>query len=71
MYWTLRKNIMKEKYNLFRLEKIFHEPSMYIGEFTPVFTQSCFEYILTFETLKFAQSAQKEIKQKTIIIPSY
>lgn len=59
------------KYSLFRLEKLFHEPSMYIGEFTPIFTQSCFEYIETFDTLGEAKIAQKGIKQKTIIIPSY
>lgn len=52
------------KYSLFLLEK-------YYNGWGSDLMQECFEYIDTYDTLEEAQSEQKELKQKTIILPSY
>lgn len=65
------KEIQHNNFSLFRLEKTFHKGLRYVGEFGSIITENCFEYIDTFDSLELAQSAQKEYKQKTIIIPTY
>ena len=65
------KCIHYHKYSLFRLEKVYHKGLKYVGEFGSTIMESCFEYIDTFDTLELAQLAQKEFKQKTIILTSW
>lgn len=56
--------ITHNKFSLFRTDKY-----RYITE--NVVTNSCFEFIETFDSLEEAKSAQKEYKESTIILPSY
>ena len=53
----------KYKFSLFILEKPFY------GSYSC--TSGCFDYIETYDTLEAAQIAQKDYKQKTLILPSY
>lgn len=62
---------IKQKYSLFQTEKPYYETSSYIGEFKAIFTQNCFLYLNTYNTLEAAQIAQKENKNRTLILPSY
>ena len=57
------KEIQHNKFSLFRLEKV-------VQKHIPL-VEKCFEYIDTYNTLEEAQSAQKEFKNKSIILPSY
>lgn len=59
------------KYSLFRLEKTYHKGLKYIEEIGSIFTEACFEYIDSFDTLELAQISQKENKNKTIILNSW
>jgi hypothetical protein len=51
------------KFSLFLLERTF------LG--VEQFTEECCILLKTYNTLEEAQSAQKEFKHKTIILPSY
>jgi hypothetical protein len=59
------------KYSLFLLEKEVFITANYIGGKASKITEKCMEYVETYNTLEEAQIAQKEYKQKTIILPSY
>lgn len=65
------KEIQHCKFSLFRLEKptIGYNNTSYSDDSQLV--QWCFEYIRTYDTLGEAKIAQKEYKQKTIILNSY
>lgn len=58
------KEIYHHKYSLFLLEK-------YIGGWGSEFTQKCFEYLETFDSLEEAEDNQKHMELKTIILTSY
>lgn len=62
---------MEQKFSLFQIEKPYYGLSSYVGDFKTVCIISCFEYINTYDTLEEAKIAQKEYKQKTLILPSY
>lgn len=62
---------MIQKYSLFAIEKRIHFSSCFVGEFGSTLTESCFEYLDTFDTLEEAQKDQKEWDVKTLILPSY
>lgn len=56
------------KYSLFAVER------KYETSYTPIgthLTESCFEYLNTFDTLEEAQQKQKEYDVRTLILPSY
>lgn len=59
---------MKEKYSLFLLEKSIDSEYKLIGSYL---SESCFKCVDTYDTLEEAQLAQKEFKQKTIILASW
>lgn len=65
------KEIQHCKFSLFRLEKRFFPISTIVGEFNEMLVQNCMEYIETYDTLDEAKIAQKEYKEKTIILNSY
>ena len=54
---------MIQKYSLFQIEKI-------IQRHVPL-VEKCFEYVKTYDTLEEAQIAQKENKNRSLILPSY
>jgi len=56
------------KYSLFAIEKKFETAYSVIGTYL---TESCFEYLGTFDTLEDAQKDQKEYDIETLILPSY
>lgn len=56
------------KYSLFATEKKFETAYTRIGTHL---TESCFEYLGTFDTLEEAQKESKEYDVKTLILPSY
>lgn len=58
------KEITHCKYSLFLLERNY-------GGWGSDLMIECFEHIETFDTLEEAKSAQKEYKQKTLILPSF
>lgn len=58
------KEIAHHKFSLFLLETEF-------GGFVSCLYQECFQYIEAFSSLDEAQDAQKEYKQKSIILTSY
>jgi len=59
--------IYHHKFSLFKLERPYQNSTNY----AEILFTSCFEYINTFKTLKEAKSVQKELKYKSIILPSY
>jgi hypothetical protein len=61
------------KYSLFLLEKqVYHGSSRDdFGLFGDYVTEECCIHLETYNTLEEAQIAQKEYKQKTIILNSY
>lgn len=65
------KEIYRCKFSLFRLEKQYHRGLSYVGMEDSIMTERCFEYIEAYDTLEEAKIAQKELKQKSIILPSY
>jgi hypothetical protein len=56
------------KFSLFLLEKAVRGTSNQNGD---VLLEECCIHLETYNTLDEAQIAQKEYKQKTIILPSY
>jgi hypothetical protein len=56
------------KYSLFLLEKFISTEYTSIGIYL---SESCFEYVDTYETLEKAQEMQKHFEQKTIILASW
>jgi hypothetical protein len=59
--------IYHHKFSLFKLENF-----IYLGNDETVrFSERVFEYIDTFESLEKAKLAQKELKESSIILPSY
>ena len=62
---------MKQQFSLFRLERQYHKGLSYVGEFNSIITESCFEFVESFDTLEEAQLVQKGYKLKTKIIPTY
>lgn len=56
------------KYSLFAIEKKYETAYTQIGVHL---TESCFEYLGTFDTLEEAQGDSKEYDVKTLILPSY
>lgn len=58
-------------YSLFRIEKQYHKGLSYVGMAGSIITERCFEYIETYDTLEEAKIAQKENKQKTLILQSF
>ena len=58
-------------FSLFRLEKNYFPVSSFVGEFNSSIVERCFEFIETFDNLEDAKIAQKEYKQKSIILTSY
>lgn len=65
------KEIQHNKFSLIQIERKVHISSSYIGEFSPTVIEKCFIFLETCDTLEEAQSAQKEYRQKTIILTSY
>ena len=59
------------KFSLFRTEKSYFPVPSFVGEFSSSLIEKCFEHIETFDNLEDAKIAQKEIKRKSIILPSY
>lgn len=60
--------IYHHKFSLFKLEEEVHNNGTFVYNFV---MKSCFKYINTFDTLEKAKVAQKELKEKSIILPSY
>ena len=65
-----------EKFSLFQIEKSYYKTisyikQCYIGEFGDMITESCFIYIGSYDSLEDAKVAQKEFKNKSLIIKSY
>lgn len=56
------------KYSLFLLETKVNNGGTFVYNYI---TQSCCMFLDTFDTLEEAKSAQKEYKQKTIILMSF
>jgi len=59
------KEVVHHKYSLFLLEKRIG------GEFLGSIFTSCFEYLITFDTLEEVMAEQKMYDLKTIIISTY
>lgn len=60
-----------EKFSLFQLEKLYYKGLSYVGEFGGMITEKCFIYIDSYDSLDDAKFAQKEFKNKSLIIKSY
>jgi len=65
------KEIQHNKFSLIQIEKIYYPPLTLVGGFKDSVTEKCFIHLDTFDFLEEAQSAQKECKQKTLIISSW
>lgn len=63
--------ITHHKFSLFRLEKPYRKNIEVIGQFSDMLITPCFEYINTFDSLEQAKSVEKQLKYKSIILPSY
>lgn len=66
---------IEQKYSLFQIERFKGGFIRNLGrddeQVSPIISERAFIYLETFESLKQAQIAQKENKQKTLILPSY
>lgn len=66
---------MTQKYSLFQTEVFLGGYTWNLGrddeQTTEDIIERVFRYIGTYDTLEEAYIAQKEIKQKTLILPSY
>jgi len=58
-------------YSLFRIEKKYHKGLRSLGTSGSIMIEKCFEYLDTYDTLEEAEIAQKENKQKTLILQSF
>ena len=65
------KEIQHNKFSLIQIERKVHISSSYIGEFNSTMIERCFVLLETFNNLEDAQLAQKENKNKSLIISSW
>ena len=65
------KEIQHNKFSLIQIEKTYYPPPTLVGDFKNSITEKCFILLDTFDFLEEVQSAQKENKQKTLIISSW
>ena len=65
------KEIQHNKFSLIQIEKIYYPPLTLAGDFKDIVTEKCFIHLDTFDFLEDAQLAQKENKQKTLIVSSW
>lgn len=66
---------MEQKFSIFQVERVLHGYTWNLGrddeEISESLSERCFIYLDTYNTLDEAKIAQKELKQKSIILPSY
>ena len=65
------KEIQHNRFSLIQIEKIYYPPLTLVGDFKGSVTEKCFIHLDTFAFLEDAQLAQKENKNKTLIISSW
>lgn len=66
----METEIVHHQFSLFQTEETYYEFN-YVGDSSCGYSKSCFFLIDTFENLDKAKVTQKELKQKSIILPSY